>query len=743
MSGLIYDRGACQYSLELDDELLSAMDNVEHSYLQNVQNLDMLVRFSVKVPTWFPLQSTSFTSGLYLHYKMTLASGQAQLACSLLQLYSSISKRFRHLFSQMPSKVNSGVRDDFVRQQLRVVSRWAFPRVFSHGPAYTFFMHMELLGAKSPWTREMVEKDITKWTSGGEGGDLELLKPYIDDIFAEWGHDSEPKNTLRFRDFCNDPIRWGTSGGAKKSIIGQNEYRSKWAWAYSRMLNRDGTFKEPNQYDLYEEALLEPEVCKVALKEEEKKTREIITTPIASYLRQSYLAYRSNRLPGDSPISNPAWLGTFQSTIYPWMGCADAERFDHSVTKEMVKYVIKKMGDIDDETRQVAKDELDSIDRLQVEWNGRTWPYRGGLLSGWRITSLLGTIMSMSIGRYIIKQNNIPGARAVGMGDDIIIASPRFGLTKKQLFDSYARTGFNINLTKTISGPVGEFLRQVYAQRGICGYPCSAMGATLYAPPWLERYSLEKEQELAKNWLTLYSRYLFHATDVDRLTKLTKGLIKLDIHQHFKVSGDLDKWLNTPIPAGGGGPIEWSRMSEWTRLEVQGDVDRTPSSFLSLFDLYPGQKPPKSKWVKKRCVPINVLNVKHDASNLRRTTQEFEPIIPKNVNKTTAFIAFITQDSVTIGKFEKMIGTKIPRGMRTMPRLEIIKFLMGVEQNLSAFCSVQTTNDALGGLSRVFKNVYTLASRNRRLSSSADTPAIATVYAQQVYSKYEFVSGTW
>ncbi|CAF4889885.1 unnamed protein product [Pieris macdunnoughi] len=114
------------------------------------------------------------------------------------------------------------------------------------------------------------------------------------------------------------------------------------------------------------------------------------------------------------------------------------------------------MGEIDDETRWVAQAELNSIDRLIISWNGKEWPYKGGLLSGWRITSLVGTMVSMAIGRYIIQKNNIPGARAVGMGDDIILASPLYGLTQEQLFDSYAETGFNINLLKTISGPIGS-----------------------------------------------------------------------------------------------------------------------------------------------------------------------------------------------------------------------------------------------------------------------------------------------
>ncbi|CAF4889906.1 unnamed protein product [Pieris macdunnoughi] len=333
LNGLLYDRGATLYTLELDDGFYSMFEDMKLDFLQNVENLDMLVRFSIKTPAFFPIRRSSYTSGLYLHYKLPLASGQTAIANTLLSIFSFLERRFKWLFSQSPSLVNRSVYDDYIRKHLKLISKWAFPLVFSRGPAYCFLMHMDMLGSKSPWTKDMVEADITKWTSGAN---QDLLSPYLDQIFQQWGFDTNAANFLSFKQFCNDPLRWGTSGGAKKATIGGEVYRSKWAWAFCRMMNKDGSFKNPDQYDLYDQAIREPEVCVVALKEEEKKTREIITTPMASYLRQSYLAYRWNRLPGDSPISNPEWLGQFQSTRYSWYGCADAERFDHSVSKDMV-----------------------------------------------------------------------------------------------------------------------------------------------------------------------------------------------------------------------------------------------------------------------------------------------------------------------------------------------------------------------------------------------------------------------
>ncbi|XP_028173200.1 uncharacterized protein LOC114362131 isoform X2 [Ostrinia furnacalis] len=104
--------------------------------------------------------------------------------------------------------------------------------------------HSFMPGSKSPWTREMVENDILKWTSGDSPGNLDLLAPYLDSIFQQWGYDSNAANFLKFKEFCNDPMRWGTSGGAKMATIEGESYRSKWAWAFSRMMNADSSFKK-------------------------------------------------------------------------------------------------------------------------------------------------------------------------------------------------------------------------------------------------------------------------------------------------------------------------------------------------------------------------------------------------------------------------------------------------------------------------------------------------------------------
>lgn len=741
MSGRFFDRGASQYAICVDDELLTALKKVG-PFRTNVDDLSPLVRFRVETDVGFPLMDTSFGTGVFLHYDLLVSSGQLNLARSWLGLLFTIENNYRTRSHDEPKVVNASVKDDFVRKSLVTISKWAYPRVFSKGPAYMMFMHWELVGAKSPWDEELINSDIDAWVSGKGEANFELLKPYIDKVLSQWGSRYDSSRRLSFRQYCNDFMRWGTAGGARKTRYRGHEYRSKWAWALSRIIKPDGSYNE--DVDLYEEALKEPSVCRVALKEEEKKTREIITTPMASYLRQSYLLYCRPSIPDDSPIANPTWLGNFQDRFYTWYGCADAERFDHWVPKQAVKYIITKVGDIDEETRWVAAQECESMDNLRVVWGDKEWPYKGGLLSGWRVTTLVGTLLSLAIGAYIIETRSLVSAKAVGSGDDIALASTYYGLSREELCKAYAETGFKINLAKTISGPVGEFLRQTYSPRGVFGYPGSAMGSVLYAPPWLERYELDAPQEVSSGWLTLYSRYLPHTLDVCSLTKKVKKYIKMSVQASFGRISNLDDWLATPISAGGGGPIEWSDFSRWSSMTTYRDGDSSPLRPRNLAHLLGVDKDLRTKVesVKRVVTPLDTHYIRRGERGMHRVWIEWDEAIPVWVNKTM-FFANYDAGLMSTSQFERALEIKIPRGIRLSDRPSVLAWVMGVRKQYGAFCSVQTTSDALGIMSSFFKNVYRTASSNRRFCRAADASAVATLHAMEEYKDHPFVSGTW
>lgn len=222
------------------------------------------------------------------------------MAEELVTLFSRIKIKVRTYLENLPKhheyvREREEYEDDAWRHYLKEVSSFSFPRVFSHGPAYMLLTHLHSLTGKCPYTEEQIISDVTTWVKpelpdgSKKNLDATQVEETLDRLFSKW-YRGEANGALAFEDYCNDFIRWGTSGGAKKSDINGETYRTKWAWAYSRSTASDGSLI---QRDLYNQSLLEGASCAfVALKEEAQKTREIITTPMPSYLRQCYLLYR-------------------------------------------------------------------------------------------------------------------------------------------------------------------------------------------------------------------------------------------------------------------------------------------------------------------------------------------------------------------------------------------------------------------------------------------------------------------
>lgn len=162
-------------SVVVDDELLKSLRDIG-PFKPNVDKLDALVRFRAESKTGFPLADSAFGSGLFILYHLYKSSDQTLIARTLLGLCHRIQRNYIQAFSQTPKIVNFGVKDDFVRQSLNRISKWAFPKVFSEGPAYMLPMHLETLGSKSPYTKESVWSDIDKWVFGEQQGNLDLLR---------------------------------------------------------------------------------------------------------------------------------------------------------------------------------------------------------------------------------------------------------------------------------------------------------------------------------------------------------------------------------------------------------------------------------------------------------------------------------------------------------------------------------------------------------------------------------------
>lgn len=569
-SGYLPGGFQCEYGSILDSGILDVI-GTPTDLRARPSGLDQLRRLRGGVPRDWPVPSgVSCSWPLYFYYTCLKKIGQKTSAMDLRYMLGVIRNRWNN----RAVRCELHYMDDFFRLNLKNISGFCFPRIFSGGPVFQLFTHLHALTGKCPFTQDQIINDISTWVSdrGVDGVEKNFRRASVaatlDRVFTRW-RPSDYDGHMDLENYSNDFMRWGTSGGGPRSTINRETYRTKWAWGFARYTGPDGCpLSRPS---LYQDSLATRDEAIIALKEEAPKTREIIATPMPSYLRQSYLLYRWGKPKLPSPISSRQWVSQFEQVHPKWYGCIDGEKFDQTVPRWFVIDVIDRLGGLDAETRRVADLEIEHLRTLSVHYNGRAWKWEGGLLSGWRLTSVMGTLASVCAADYIRAETGSEGSVEIGaMGDDLVLWSYNTELRPEVMVACYNDFGLRANLHKTISGPTGEFLRKVLSDGGGVGYPALGARTLMYANPWVSSYKYEKELELASSWMTFISRLHRHAARGvgDTLGPIYVGWMSNALRQEFG-AGPWRDWVCTPVSAGGGGPVEFSDPGTWTQLQHQ------------------------------------------------------------------------------------------------------------------------------------------------------------------------------
>lgn len=721
--------GAPVYRISFDDDLFDSLSEIK-DFLPNVKDVESLKRTHFMVQ-YIPSSAkvSSFGTSLSLYLESLKVCGQRNIFRSLLGFLFTI-----HKFATCIDPEHKFV-DDIYRKYLKKLSAWSFVRTFTEGPGYMLLCHLDCLGGPSPYTKEQIVEDIDSWTgpkNNALNDNRDFIMERLDYYFSAWGCDLT--NRLSFEEYCNDPIRWGTSGGGPKNKT--FDTRNKWAWGFEQFFN-------PKVSSIYAEAEKAKSECGVSLKREPKKTREIISTPIASYLRQCYLLYCRGPTRLESPISRSTWMETFMETRYAWYGCIDAERFDHSVPKWFVQEVVRRLA-FDDETRRIAQIESDSLEKLIIEHEGRRWRYNGGLLSGWRITSLVGTLLSTIAADYIrMRTNTVGSIREGALGDDLVLGSYYHSIKKEDLNDVYNQFGLTSNLQKATSGKEGEFLRRVISDKGILSYPALGLRPCTFANPWIENLFPTVEQEISNNWLTFLSRMLPHRTN-DMVSEWTKNRILDQIKtENTPITWQAWRdWLATPISAGGGGCVEWSDARVWTVIEYERP-EKPQLGFLSVFGLDVGNR---KKYAPKRANysrPIDDWSIRKMASELRSETALPTLRMPRDVNLTETLWKWYSDDEVATYEIGKMLNIYVPRGLRKVKKDKLFRFIMGMDSESAGITSIQTPKDATASSLHLYKRICASLAIKKKWAVATDVPAAATLFVTHHLRERRFVYGTW
>lgn len=462
--------------------------------------------------------------------------------------------------------------DDIVRNFYTDIDKITFVQCQINPTSSFMFTNMHglsTLGGARGWTVQSVNDSINHWVSEKREFSYERIDQVRGTLakwIKHWTSSMKKSDTcLRFSQFVTDPMRWATGGGSKKVELKLKDdkvnARSKWLWALSKI---------SSGRDVYADAVAEGNIARVALKEE-VKTRTVITTPMASYLRQCYMLYRLGKPKFlQSTLVSKKYTQQILTNTKERYICIDASRFDHTVSKAFIISLlesIKAATDVADDLHTVMQDEIDSIKELVLEYDGKKIPYNNGLLSGWRITSFVGSLVSALLCEYI---NSVTGygMQYVVQGDDIIMVASS-AIDKPLVLKCCTDFGIITNSKKTTIGRFGEFLKYRYGCGQVQGYAMRAVRSIFYANPWLDTSVVTTPTEVVNKWYMLMSRLIVSSNSMIRNGMLKafwyKNMVN-DVSSWLKGSvkkSDLYQMIGTPGSLGGLGVYENSNLVDF------------------------------------------------------------------------------------------------------------------------------------------------------------------------------------
>lgn len=351
------------------------------------------------------------------------------------------------------------------------------------------------------WDKEKIMQDLTNWV--GPGGKMwgasqkQWILDYVDTFIKQWSYREQKVAKMSFSDWCSDVIRWGTSGGSKKRQMLDQWYRTKWAYGF------DSIKRGVNPYDIAKQEA-DVDLAHVALKEEPDKTRLVITTPMASYLRQGYMLYCMGKCKElKSPISHKYLTNNIAKKYWHQYLSIDATKFDHQIPLWFIEHVIDRIGEYSG-LPQLAQEELNHFKKLYIEIFGNKIKYNGGVLSGWRMTSLFGSLASHVLCEFIKKQYPNDLVDWIVLGDDVMVmTNANISSTWQSVVSEFGLT-FDIN--KTTCGVFGTFLRKIYGLGRVVGAAGRALRSLFYANPWVTNYQFQDPSTISASWLLFISR---------------------------------------------------------------------------------------------------------------------------------------------------------------------------------------------------------------------------------------------
>lgn len=488
----------------------------------------------------------------------------------------------------------------------------------SFSESWDFYVGMEdFSGYQQVVEEQLLEKGL-KWISKKYFPTwyIELFEQAVGQIVQEWMIPTKLVDMVSDFDFFSDITNWATSGSSSEParIVIKNKYgqdvrvkKTKLSYALVTPTGKVVDLARARR----------KQVAKLVPKREVGKIRAVIASDMSTYLKMTYLSHYIDSLINTN--QSPLWLKNSQAVLEMWERLSssssnwnfpfDQSAFDQHVALSMVLLSIEKIRDRvlefydTQEIRVYFSNILYALKDSTMEYKGINYPVKGGILSGWRWTAMLDTIINAAqLRTWQLYETNMGGypvfKQSVFQGDDIALtmSDPTYA---QKYFNFMTNLGYEVHPKKVfLNKGRNEFLRKVITPDKVKGYPARTINSILWRNPVNPEPPKGKYRasEILNQWSSLISRGA-------SLERCLPYLIR-DISHACDISkDDVKSLLSTPKCLGGLG-FDISYNYKWKSYD-----DQTESlvNDINAID-YPGLNRPNIFWdVKDMKIKPNSL----------------------------------------------------------------------------------------------------------------------------------------
>uniref|UniRef100_A0A2V0R9H3 Uncharacterized protein n=1 Tax=viral metagenome TaxID=1070528 RepID=A0A2V0R9H3_9ZZZZ len=304
-------------------------------------------------------------------------------------------------------------------------------------------------------------------------------------------------------------------------------------------------------------------------KRERKKVRQTVKASFTSFVDQSFCLQGVEDIVGaglrTSLGSDPEklWEGLQKDVNKHYPVPIDIPAFDHRppawLVLKCVRLLLELCSDGSPEMEASARRVLHQIQTGKLTDGVDTWDWEGGVMSGWRVTTVLDTVINACLA---YGTRTPQAADPATTGDDALFFVRTKGQARELVSEYMEAVGVN-ERKFFCDGVRGEFLRYLLVKgaRGRAGYPARAFSGYVFTQAFSGGGAITADEIIG---------------DMEMLVQ--RGLCPVELGRqavlrladHFGVS-NFRAWefLHTPASAGGGGVYPWA--GNW--WAVKRDVD--------------------------------------------------------------------------------------------------------------------------------------------------------------------------